>query len=891
MSETKQMHSIASASTGIVVCLFIFLSLFSFSIYDWPNPDVSSGTSQINNLCGPLGAFIAYQCKYYLGLSASFLLIAAVIILVRYCRSQPLDQPVFRAIGILLIATGISGLSYLIDRGGNDSLTLGNGGVLGVAVGHFLLSKTAMAGSLLILTAGIIVGLLLAADHLILAVPRKTIAFIARARKEIPSLLPSKRWIPFRGRRAGSSGLQTLAPPTTSHKKIAEPVMDEELLEEPEGSLFHEDEDDEQEEMTTDPDTEPTKKPSLKAVSSALSLLRGKAPLHHSSIPLQQDLSGYQFPPLELLSKPQQGFSLLQEKVVREKGRILSQTLQEFNVNANVIEAETGPVITMFEVELAPGIKVAQITNLGNDLARSLGVPSVRVVAPLPGRHTIGIEVPNSEKEKVRILELIQSGAREASKMQIPLFLGKDASGEPLISDLTEMPHCLIAGTTGSGKSVCINSIITSILLTQRPDIVKLILVDPKMVEMNTFRDVPHLMSPIITEMKKAEQILDWLTGKMDERYSVLAEAGVRNIANYNKLTKEEIYERFCPSTEEEKAKVPLTMPYVVVIIDELADLMMTSAKEVEGYIIRLAQKSRAVGIHLVLATQRPQATVVTGLIKSNMPSRISFRVAARMDSRIVLDQNGAESLLGQGDMLFLKPGTSDLVRAQGTFLEDAEIHKVIKFLKEVASPSFHPELVQMNAFTGSDTERDELFDDAVRIILESKRGSVSLLQRRLTVGYSRASRLIDQMAAAGLVGEYKGSQAREVLLTLAEYDEIKKQMDRDSAMGYADLDEDMDEGEETIGIAVISDEGEPKVKEEDVDVAESSEIEVEEGVEVAEELEEEEEPWDEEEDEEETEEIEEDDEDEDEDVKYGFTDDLEEDDNEENEEGDEGEK
>jgi S-DNA-T family DNA segregation ATPase FtsK/SpoIIIE len=533
-----------------------------------------------------------------------------------------------------------------------------------------------------------------------------------------------------------------------------------------------------------------------------------------------ENYDDYIYPPLDLLTEPQRGYSALQEKVVREKGRILEQTLTDFNINATVVEAETGPVITMYELQLAPGIKVSQISNLANDLARSLGAAAVRIVAPIPGKHTIGIEVPNSEKEKVRIKELMHLAGNKPAKMQIPLFLGKDASGEPLVVDLTTMPHVLIAGTTGSGKSVCINSVIVSILMTQRPDLVKLILVDPKMVEMNSFRDLAHLMCPIVTEMKRAEQILEWLTIKMDERYALLAEARVRNIIDYNKLTEEEIYERFCPSNEEEKAKIPLRLPYIVVVIDELADLMMTSAKEVEAYIIRLAQKSRAVGIHIVLATQRPQATVVTGLIKSNLPTRISFRVSARMDSRIVLDQNGAEALLGQGDMLFLQPGTSDLIRAQGTYLDDDEIHKIVDYLKDVSQPSYHPELVQLNHVDASCMEKDELFDEAVGIILETKRGSVSLLQRRLTIGYSRASRLIDQMAMAGIVGEYKGSQAREVLITPEEYAAIKRQMAIDEQQGYADLQEDEVEEAEDKDDSDDSEE-ESLENNEDVDYAE----------------------------------------------------------------------
>ncbi|HQA91954.1 MAG TPA: FtsK/SpoIIIE domain-containing protein, partial [Sedimentisphaerales bacterium] len=397
---------------------------------------------------------------------------------------------------------------------------------------------------------------------------------------------------------------------------------------------------------------------------------------------------------------------------------------------------------------------------------------------------------------KVRIKSLMDLGGTRASKMEIPLFLGKDSAGEALVSDLTRMPHLLIAGTTGSGKSVCINSIIVSILLTKRPDDVQMILIDPKMVEMTAFSTVPHLMCPIVTETQMAVQILEWATVKMDERYALLAEARVKNIAEFNKLGAEEVVARFAPSTPDEEAQIPKKLPYIMIVIDELADLMMTASKEIEAYIVRLAQKSRAVGIHIVLATQRPQATVVTGLIKSNMPCRIGFRVAARMDSRIILDQNGAETLLGEGDMLFLKPGTSDLIRAQGTFLDEAEIRGIIKHLKDVAEPQFHPELTQLKRVDAGEMPRDELFDQGVRVVLESKRGSVSLLQRKLSVGYARASRMIEMMAAAGILGEYKGSQAREVLMTLEEYEAIRSQMSDDGEAGYADLAEEEEDPE-----------------------------------------------------------------------------------------------
>jgi S-DNA-T family DNA segregation ATPase FtsK/SpoIIIE len=508
--------------------------------------------------------------------------------------------------------------------------------------------------------------------------------------------------------------------------------------------------------------------------------------------PYPAELSEWEFPALTLLEEPEYNFTEQQEDKVREQARELEQSLQEYGIEAKVVEIDTGPVITMFGLQVAPGIKVSRIISLSNDIARALCAPSVRVVAPIPGKNTVGIEVPNVDKEKVRLKELMTIDTERAQRMQLPLFLGKDASGGALIGDLAKMPHMLIAGTTGSGKSVCINSIIMSLLMTQRPDMVKLILVDPKMVEMSMFRDVPHLMCPIVTEMERAEKILEWATVKMDERYALLAEAGVRNIAAYNRLTEEEKLSRFEPTTDEEKARLPLHLPYVVIVIDELADMMMMSAKEVEAHLSRLAQKSRAVGIHIIVATQRPEAKIVTGLIKSNLPCRVAFRVASRMDSRIVLDQNGAELLMGQGDMLYLPPGSSKLLRAQGTFLEDGELRNIITDLKDRGSPEYHPELMQLGKKQlDSEGPRDELFDQAVEIVLQSRRGSVSLLQRRLTIGYARASRLIEEMAAAGIVGEYKGSQAREVLLSSDDWQAMKEEEAtklRDTALSGEDV-------------------------------------------------------------------------------------------------------
>jgi S-DNA-T family DNA segregation ATPase FtsK/SpoIIIE len=511
-------------------------------------------------------------------------------------------------------------------------------------------------------------------------------------------------------------------------------------------------------------------------------------------------MEGYKFPTLELLEEPDEGFNEKLEEMVREQAEALEEALQEYKLRGEVVGIESGPVITLYHVKLAAGTKVAALNAIASDLARALKSVNIRIVPNMAGRDTVGIEVPNLTKEKVRLKELMRNRAL-FEKMKLPMFLGKDASGDPLIADLAKMPHVLIAGTTGSGKSVCMNTIVMSFLYTKKPNELKLVLVDPKMVEMSQFKDIPHLMCPVVTEMSKAAAILEWAVGKMDERYELLAEAGCRDISSYNELDEEELIDRFTPVgpngreelNEQEKARIPRKLPYMVFIIDELADLMMTN-KEVEGSIVRIAQKARAVGIHLILATQRPQANVVTGLIKGNMPCRISFKVASGLDSRIVLDQKGGELLLGMGDMLFLSPSSHKLSRSQGTLVDDKEIRRVTKFLKDVAGPSFERSLVQLRSggISASDEERlqatennssaslkaaqeDPLFDRAVEIVLETKRGSVSLLQRRLAIGYTRASRLIDLMGIAGIIGEHKGSVAREVLISPEEWSAIKQ--------------------------------------------------------------------------------------------------------------------
>jgi len=776
--KNRRSHRVALKCIVVAVLLVLLCSCLSFDVGDWPNPYHHPHNQPAGNLCGRAGALFAYYLLYYVGPGVYVLLTGVIALLALRLMGREVDQLVLRSGGLALLTAAASASFYCLWPHYIYEFPIGSGGVLGVAAASFLNTHFAALGTFILIAATWAVGFVLLADTFLSTILSAMGFFLAKLFG-----LASPAWAAAKqhGEAVGEIWKKLSArqkPRPTPYEVFS--VAADSHIEKRFGRT---------EQVELDGRQREQSKQKAKPAAEKAAGVKPYIP------PSYED---YTLPPLELLDEPEYSYAAVQSKVIESKARVLEKLLAEFNVNARVVEAETGPVITMFELELAAGVKVGQISALANDMARALCAGAVRVVAPLPGKHTIGIEVPNSEKEKVRIKDLMQMAPGKIQDMAIPLFLGKDSSGEALVSDLAEMPHLLIAGTTGSGKSVCINSIITGILLTRRPDEVKLILIDPKMVEMTAFNIIPHLMSPIVTETQRAVQILEWATVKMDERYALFAEARVKNIRGYNNLSPEQIIERFDPGTPEEEAKIPKKLPYIVIVIDELADLMMTAPKEIEAYIVRLAQKSRAVGIHIVLATQRPQATVVTGLIKSNMPTRIGFRVAARMDSRIILDQNGAETLLGEGDMLFLKPGTSDLIRAQGTFVDEAEVKRIVKHLKEIAEPEFHPELTQLNRIDPADMPRDELFDEGVRVVLETKRGSVSLLQRRLNVGYARASRMIEMMASLGILGEYKGSQAREVMMTLERYEEMMKERQFGEEQAQAEDDFDEDEGRKT---------------------------------------------------------------------------------------------
>jgi len=494
-------------------------------------------------------------------------------------------------------------------------------------------------------------------------------------------------------------------------------------------------------------------------------------------VPDSDRFADFTLPSIDLLMDTEPFPFAQQDQALRDTALLLEKTFKDFGVNVKVVGINTGPVITQYEILLETGLRVNKVTNLADDLAINLKVPSIRIVAPIPGKNTVGVEVPNEHRAVVRLKETILTAAKKL-KAKIPLFLGKDTEGRPLVYDLADMPHLLIAGRTGTGKSVCMNAIILSILMTRRPDEVKMIMIDPKMLELSEYGRIPHLMHPVVKDMKKAEAILAWAVDKMEERYDILSRARVRSIASYNELAPDEIRRRVKPD-DDERDKVPDRMPYIVIVVDEMNDLMMQMKREVEGHIIRLAQKSRAAGIHLVVATQKPTVDVITGLIKSNLPARICFQVASRSDSRVVLDEMGADKLLGKGDMLFLQPGTSTLMRAQGTYASDEEITRVVQHLE--CDPCYAQELVELKV-KGEDGKepgedmrsKDDMYDAAVEVVVREGRGSVSLLQRSLGIGYGRAARLIDYMAEDGIVGAYNGSSAREVLYSPDEWRQLK---------------------------------------------------------------------------------------------------------------------
>lgn len=472
----------------------------------------------------------------------------------------------------------------------------------------------------------------------------------------------------------------------------------------------------------------------------------------------------YKLPPFSLIPRPAvKNKNLRQSKDIAENIKILEETLENFGVKAKVTHVSRGPAITRYEIYPPPGVKVSRIVGLADDIALSMASPDVRIEAPVPGKAAVGIEVPNVEITMVHLRELLDSEEFQLATSRLTVSLGKDIAGQAIVADLTRMPHLLIAGATGSGKSVCLNTMIASILFKATPDQVKFLIIDPKMVELTTYNGIPHLISPVVTDPKKAATALRWAVKEMEYRYEIFAAAGVRDIARHNSaLGKKDIIGR--------------PLPYIVVIIDELADLMMVAPADVEDSICRLAQMARAAGIHLVIATQRPSVDVITGLIKANVPSRISFAVSSQVDSRTILDVGGAEKLLGKGDMLFFPVGAPKPIRVQGAYLSDREVENLVSFWKKQAEPVYDESVAgEMQRANPGDTSEDDLLPRAVEIFIETGHASISLLQRRLHIGYARAARLMDIMERRGIVGGYEGSKPRSVLMTLEQFESAFK--------------------------------------------------------------------------------------------------------------------
>ena len=778
------------------VTVFAALSVLSFHSTDPGWADFRSDRA-IYNWCGTVGALFSGFLMYHFGAPATYLGVGLLVFWVYLLLSsrEKLPDAYLKIFGSVVFVLSISSLTALAGMRRYFQ------SVVGVSIERYTTFYFGDLGAFLLLSLVMVLSLLLATDFLIVApVGRLALVFAKVMRAGLSKLFISIR---SRARKTASAARVTRpepAPrpvsPAAKSTAAVSPAAKSPAAESPAAKSPVE----AKKPLPVMPVTE-LKRPAAAPAAGQLPRSDEPAP---KPLPVQSKSAaahkktqgGYVFPPLSLLDPDTPDDAPVEDEYIQEKAKVLEDTLAEFGVAVKVVSIETGPVITQYELELAPGIKVNRVVSLSDDISMALKAPSVRIVAPIPGRDSVGVEVPNTKTAIVRLKGLVEQLPPDKVGA-IPVYLARDAQGQPLVTDLTELPHLLIAGATGAGKSVCINSVILSVLMTQHPDDVKLLLVDPKMVELSAYKDVPHLICPVVTDMKKAATILEWACVQMDARYDYLSAAGVKHISRYNKLGPRGVRERLGVPLDAE-IEIPDKMPYVVIIIDELADLMMVAAKDIETFITRLAQKSRAVGLHLVLATQRPSVDVITGLIKSNLPARLSFKVSSKVDSRTILDENGAEKLLGRGDMLFHPPTTMKLVRAQGTLVSEDEIRRVVEYVKDQGRPSYDSELVgwrkaeSAGRYSGSSDhgeggsdddgggvpgENDPLYDQAVQVVIENQRGSVSLLQRRLEIGYSRAARLIDLMAERGILGPYNGSQAREVIFTPDQWDEMQKEL------------------------------------------------------------------------------------------------------------------
>ncbi len=775
MIDYRRLQTDLAALAIFAGILFLALSLLSFNPADAPSQTVYPVPETVANWCGPAGAFASYSLMKGFGYSCYILVASIIAFDMSLFSERPLKDMLLRALGIALIIFSFStALNMFVPSLGSPAL-YGSGGFLGALGDTILETHFSIVGSILILITLFLGGLMLSAERFALALLKSIFLLpIVAMHKKLRPLKPL----------ADQSEMQSVSDVNSlvrGDQKV--PLLDK---------LLNKGNDTEEQSTPVEADFPVDDIKEETAITLPFKV-NPPAGVQAEDDRFEEDICfeeaaetvPFELPPLDLLEDAEDFPYELLAKKAQIAAATLERTFREFNLNVKVAEIDTGPVVTQFELALDPGLRVSKVTALADDLAIALRVPAVRIVSPIPGKNTVGVEVPNEKRVMVRLKELIETNPEVADKMRLPLYLGKDVSGHPMTVDLAKMPHLLIAGRTGTGKSVCLNTLISSLLMTRSPEQVKMLMIDPKMVELSPYTKIPHLMHPVITDMKKAEAVLAWAVDEMERRYELLSKAGVRHLDGFNKMGRERVLAKMGIADDSPAAdRVPEKLPYIVIVADEMADMMMTSGKDVEGHIIRLAQKSRAVGIHLVLATQKPTVDVITGLIKSNLPARISFQVASRTDSRVVLDEMGAERLLGNGDMLYLAPGTSNVSRAQGTFVSDEEVNEIIDFLGQYET-DYCEEISQITSSESGDgpqrgmesiKDRDELYEQAIEVVIREGRGSVSLLQRALGIGYGRGARLIDYMAEDGIVGDYNGSQAREVLYTPEQWAAMKNE-------------------------------------------------------------------------------------------------------------------
>jgi len=728
----------------VLVALAVYLVLI-FATFHRADPGWSHSATEAvtRNAGGLVGAWLADLLLYLFGISAYWwVALCAYIVVWGYRRldgTALIDRrPLALAFtGFIVLLAASAALERLRLHSLAVELPLAPGGLLGEAMGSMIAGALGFTGATLVLLTLAAVGLSLFTGISWLAVS-ETVGLVLEA----GYALARQAWERRRDRKLGELAREERGLVVASEKRREEEA------------------------------------PPLRIEPPVLEIRKSERVQKEKQVPLFEELPDTPLPPLKLLDEARHEGELVSAETLEFTSRLIEKKLSDFGVAVKVLAAYPGPVITRYEVEPAVGVKGSQIVNLVKDLARALSVVSIRVVETIPGKSCMGLEIPNPHRQTVRLTEILGSEAYHALHSPLALALGKDIAGNPVVADLARMPHLLVAGTTGSGKSVALNAMILSLLYKSELRHVRLILVDPKMLELSVYQDIPHLLAPVVTDMKQATNALGWCVAEMDRRYKLMNWLGVRNLSGFNhKIAEAEKQGRKLedPFTLDAGEPQPLKpLPHIVVVIDELADLMMVVGKKVEELIARLAQKARAAGIHLILATQRPSVDVITGLIKANIPARIAFQVSSKVDSRTILDQSGAEALLGSGDMLYLPPGSGLPQRVHGAFVADHEVHKVVEHLKGLAAPEYLGAVLEPAApeeggnGTGAPElsgEKDPLYDQAVEIVLRTRRPSISLVQRHLRIGYNRAARLIEDMERAGMVSPMQSNGNREVLV------------------------------------------------------------------------------------------------------------------------------